>query len=384
MREFDEIRPYNDCEVPEVIGRMIADNELIDLLLEDLFSGAGKLLYPWLRPLLRARLRYTSRKIVTVDMLQQHLATRLKTILDQTTDGYSFSGLSGIENDKSYVFMSNHRDIALDPAITVLGLVESGRDSLRIAIGDNLLSKPFASDLMRINRSFIVKRSVVARREKLKALKILSNYIRQSVCNEGISIWIAQAEGRAKDGKDRTETALLKMLALSRSKDQDFSSAINELNIVPVSISYEYDPCDADKARELYIAKTGNSYVKTAFEDLETIKKGFIGYKGRVHVHYGSPCKIANIGAENLAADIDDQIFCGYRLFPSNIVAWQMLYDSLDVTELKHCWPDEDWFVAHAKFEERIEALPEKHRDIVVQAYASPVTDQLSSSHHRA
>ena len=174
------------------------------------------------------------------------------------------------------------------------------------------------------------------------------------------------------------------MLALSRSKDQDFSSAINELNIVPVSISYEYDPCDADKARELYIAKTRNSYVKTAFEDLETIKKGFIGYKGRVHVHYGSPCKIANIGAENLAADIDDQIFCGYRLFPSNIVAWQMLYDSLDVTELKHCWPDEDWFVAHAKFEKRIEALPEKHRDIVVQAYASPVTDQLSSSHHRA
>ena len=383
MKEFDDIRPYNDCEVPAVIARIIADSELIDLMLGDLFSGSCQLFYPWLRPLLKARLRFLSRNIDTVDMLQQHLAIRLKSILNRTTDGYSFSGLAGLKKNKSYVFMSNHRDIALDPAITILGLVESGRDSLRIAIGDNLLSKPFASDLMRINRSFIVKRSIVGKREKLKALKVLSKYIRQSVCEEGISIWIAQAEGRAKDGKDRTDTALLKMLALSRAKDQNFASAINELNIVPVSISYEYDPCDADKARELYIAKKGNPYIKTAFEDLENIKKGFTGYKGRVHVHYGSPSKIEDIGAENLAADIDNQIFRGYRLFPSNIVAWQLLYDSLDVAALRHAWPDEDWFLAQSKFENRIKAMPKKHRDIVVRAYASPVSDQLSSNQLR-
>jgi len=384
MKEFDEIRPYNDCEVPEVIARMIADDELIDLLLADFLSGVGKLFYPGLRPFLKVRLRHLCRNIDTVDMLQQHLAIRLKSILNRTTDGYSFSGLAGLKTNRSYVFMSNHRDIALDPAITILGLVESGRDSLRIAIGDNLLSKPFASDLMRINRSFIVKRSIVGQREKLRTLKVLSKYIRQSVCKEGVSIWIAQAEGRAKDGRDRTDTALLKMLALSRAKDQNFASAINELNIVPVSISYEYDPCDADKAREVYIAKKGNPYVKTAFEDLETIKKGFIGYKGRVHVHYGSPCKIEDVGAENLAADIDDKIFFGYRLFPSNIIAWQLLYDSLQVSALKHSWPDEDWALAQAKFENRIKALPEKHRDLVVRAYASPVSDQLSSNQTRA
>ena len=311
MTEFDEIRPYLDREVPGVIKRMIEDREFVDLLLERKFSDPVRACLPLVRPFLRWRLKYLTRNIETVSDLQKKLSGPLKALLDKTTDGYTYSGLEGLDPSRSYVFMSNHRDIALDPALIILGLVEAGRDSLRIAIGDNLLSKPFASDLMRINRSFIVKRSVSGRRAKLDALKVLSRYIRQSICNDGVSIWIAQAEGRAKDGRDRTETALLKMLALSRRVDQSFSDAINELNIVPVSISYEYDPCDGDKARELYISQKGKKYVKQTFEDLDTIKKGFTGYKGRVHIHYGSSLNIDAEGADQIAADIDSQIFAG-------------------------------------------------------------------------
>jgi hypothetical protein len=143
-----------------------------------------------------------------------------------------------------------------------LALSDAGMETVRIAIGDNLLSKPFASDLMRVNRSFIVKRSVVGRREKLENLKKLSAYIRHSITNDSASVWIAQREGRAKDGHDRTETALLKMLALSKQKEQSFAQATAELNLVPVAISYEYDPCDVDKGRELYAKEQGEDFLR--------------------------------------------------------------------------------------------------------------------------
>ena len=168
-----------------------------------------------------------------------------------------------------------------------LGLILNQHKTVRIAIGDNLLRKPYASDLMRVNRSFIVKRSVTSRRDKLEALKTLSRYIRHSITDEQVSCWIAQAEGRAKDGCDRTETALLKMLALSKSKEQSFGAAIQEINLIPVSISYEYDPCAGDKARELHASEQGLTYIKDEFEDLDTILKGLVEYKGRIQLVLG-------------------------------------------------------------------------------------------------
>ena len=231
---------------------------------------------------------------------------------------------------------------------------------------------------MRVNRSFIVKRSATARREKLEALKQLSRYIRYSISQEQVSIWIAQAEGRAKNGRDRTETALLKMLALSKGEGQDFATATGELNLIPVSISYEYDPCDADKARELYSAQQGTAYVKKEFEDLDTIQKGILGYKGRIHVNFGQPVGEGFENADALAAEVDRQIFSHYQLFPTNIIAWQMQGNSEGIEALQQQWPDEDWLQAQTSFQSHIDQIPADHRQIVIDAYAAPVDNQIA------
>jgi len=378
MNEFDDIRPYNDTEVPAVIARLIADSEFIDLLLSRKVPLLAKLC-PWfLRPFVRLGLRKLTRDMRTVNDLQVHMSEALVKVLDATTDGYSFGGLDNLDPDKAALYISNHRDIALDPALVCQGLFAAGKDSVRIAIGDNLLSKPFAADLMRVNRSFIVKRSATARREKLEALKQLSRYIRYSISQEQVSIWIAQAEGRAKNGRDRTETALLKMLALSKGEGQDFATATGELNLIPVSISYEYDPCDADKARELYSAQQGTAYVKKEFEDLDTIQKGILGYKGRIHVNFGQPVGEGFENADALAAEVDRQIFSHYQLFPTNIIAWQMQGNSEGIEALQQQWPDEDWLQAQTSFQSHIDQIPADHRQIVIDAYAAPVDNQIA------
>ena len=378
MNEFDDIRPYNDTEVPAVIARLIADPEFIDLLLSRKVPLLAKLC-PWfLRPFVRLGLRKLTRDMRTVNDLQVHMSKALAKVLDATTDGYSFGGLDNLDPDKAALYISNHRDIALDPALVCQGLFAAGKDSVRIAIGDNLLSKPFAADLMRVNRSFIVKRSATARSEKLAALKQLSRYIRYSISQEQVSIWIAQAEGRAKNGRDRTETALLKMLALSKGKGQDFATATGELNLIPVSISYEYDPCDADKAREIYSAQQGTAYVKKEFEDLDTIQKGILGYKGRIHVNFGQPVGEDFENADALAAEVDRQIFSHYQLFPTNIIAWQMQGNSEGIEALQQQWPDEDWLKAQTSFQSHIDQIPADHRQIVIDAYAAPVDNQIA------
>ena len=384
MNEFDDIRPYHDAEVPQVLERLIADREFLDLLLMRKAPRLSKFIPPLLKPLVRLMIQRNLRRLTanvrSVEDFQSHMSVALEDILDRTTTGYGFSGLDNIDSDKAHLFISNHRDIALDPAMVNLALIMTDLKTVRIAIGDNLLRKPYASELMRVNRSFIVQRSVTGRREKLEALKTLSRYIRHSIKKEGVSCWIAQAEGRAKNGCDRTETALLKMLALSKAKEQNFGQAIQEINLIPVSISYEYDPCAADKARELYTAQQGLDYVKDEFEDLDTIVKGLNGQKGRIQVNFGEPIATVYENADDLAAEIDRQIHSHYQLFPSNIIAWQMQRDRDDTTlsHLKAQWPDENWTEAKILFESHISTIPSVHRQIAIDAYAAPVDNQLA------
>lgn len=384
MNEFDDIRPYHDAEVSQVLERLIADREFLDLLLMRKAPRLSKFIPPLLKPLVRLMIQRNLRRLTanvrSVEDFQSHMSVALEDILDRTTTGYGFSGLDNIDSDKAHLFISNHRDIALDPAMVNLALIMTDLKTVRIAIGDNLLRKPYASELMRVNRSFIVQRSVTGRREKLEALKTLSRYIRHSIKKEGVSCWIAQAEGRAKNGCDRTETALLKMLALSKAKEQNFGQAIQEINLIPVSISYEYDPCAADKARELYTAQQGLDYVKDEFEDLDTIVKGLNGQKGRIQVNFGEPIATVYENADDLAAEIDRQIHSHYQLFPSNIIAWQMQGDRDDKTlsYLKAQWPDENWTEAKILFESHISAIPSVHRQIAIDAYAAPVDNQLA------
>jgi hypothetical protein len=384
MKQFDDIRPYRDSEVKDVLARLIADNEFIDLLLSRRIPLVMRFL-PWLikpvaRPWLKRSLRKLTADVQTVADFQDHVKVGLQKSLDRTTDGYSFGGLDQLDPNQAYLFISNHRDIALDPAMVNLALHTVELDTVRIAIGDNLLSKPFASDLMRVNRSFIVKRSVEGRREKLESLKNLSAYIRYSIVEDKASCWIAQAEGRAKDGNDSTDTALLKMLTLSKSKQQTFGEATGELRLMPVSISYEYDPCIIEKARELYAAAQGEDYIKAEFEDLDSIQKGFLGYKGRVQVNFGDCLGHKFEMPEDLAAEVDRQIYALYQLFPTNIIAWKMQEDrdpeSLD--QLKQQWPDENWSQAENDFNRHLESVPSEQRSLVIDAYATPVKNQLN------
>lgn len=382
MTEFDDIRPYNDSEVPAVIARLLDDKEFLNLLLTRKAPILTKLplVKMFARPFIKKSLGKLASEVRTVEDFQSHMSTALVSALQRTTDSYSFSGVEKLDPNKAYLFMSNHRDIALDPAMINLGLILNQHKTVRIAIGDNLLRKPYASDLMRVNRSFVVKRSVTSRRDKLEALKTLSRYIRHSITDEQVSCWIAQAEGRAKDSCDRTETALLKMLALSKSKEQSFGAAIQEINLIPVSISYEYDPCAGDKARELHASEQGLTYIKDEFEDLDTILKGLVEYKGRIQVNFGTPITQNYATADQLAAEIDRQIQNNYQLFPSNIMAWQMQgdRDSATFARLKQQWPDEDWLESQIRFQSHLAAIPSIHRQIAIDAYAAPVNSQLA------
>jgi len=266
----------------------------------------------------------------------------------------------------------------MDPAFVNYAVYHAGLPTPRIAIGDNLLQKPFVSDLMRLNKSFIVHRSISGRREKLAAYQLLSAYINHSIRNDGQSIWIAQAEGRAKDGDDRTESAILKMFHMSR-KDEPFAEVIRSLNLTPVSISYEYDPCDQAKARELYIRATTGSYTKAPGEDDVSIAKGITGYKGRVHVNFAAPISALFDDTKQLAVEMDRQILGGYRLFPVHYLAYAQWSDAdpqLQVPAAAEVFPAQELAKAKEEWQRRLDACPPEHRPYLVLQYANPVRNQ--------
>lgn len=378
MQQFDDIRPYRDDEVPAVLSRLVTDPELIDTLLTTNSPRLGRWL-PWvLRPLVRRRLRRELSGIRDVKSFQELIGVHLRHLLTRVATDFTVSGVERLDGDEAYLFLCNHRDIAMDPGMVNLALHERGMETARIAIGDNLLTKPFTSDLMRLNKSFIVKRSVAGRRDKLDALKNLSAYIRYSILNERSSIWLAQREGRAKNGIDRTETAMIKMLALSRAKEQTVAEALVELHIIPVAISYEFDPCDGDKARELYARETLGSYQKEEHEDLASIFKGIMGAKGAIHVAFGEPLGKGLDGAQQVVDAIDRQIIGNYRLHATNFTAYAALGgDDPRVQDWRGAIGAEKIAATREIFEARLADLPAEHRKILLTMYANPVLRRL-------
>ena len=373
---FADIRPYQDHEVPEVLGRLLADPELLDTMAGQR-GGLVAGLPPFLRrPLTRLALKRQFSNSHGVHDIQMVIKEYVEKMIEDTTGGFSVSGLDQLDATRSYLFMSNHRDIAMDPAFTNYALHKGGHETVRIAIGDNLLTKPWVSDLMRLNKSFIVRRSVSGPRELLAASKNLANYIRHSLRAENAPIWIAQREGRAKDGMDRTEPAVIKMVAMSRNKEtQSFGEHIASLGIVPVSISYELDPCDALKANELHELAVSGSYEKGEQEDVASIGQGIAGQKGRVHVTFGTPLGAEFDNADEVAQQIDRQIIDGYCLHPTNLYAYDMLYGEFAPA------PDnlysEEGDVTREEFEARINALPPEHRPYALAIYANAVVSKM-------
>ncbi|CAM2900800.1 1-acyl-sn-glycerol-3-phosphate acyltransferase [Vibrio rarus] len=357
---YKEIRPYNDAEIAPAIQRLIEDEEFTSAILKHKFSHYPQWCQQLMSPLVKVYLKKRLGRLTSVDSVQVEVEQYLQKALDATTDGVTFEGLDKLDQSTPYLFISNHRDIAMDPALINYGLHHTSHKTVRIAIGDNLLSKPCSTELMKINKSFIVKRSAKGPREMLKALGLLSSYIKHSL-ETGNSIWIAQKEGRAKDGNDFTDPAIIKMIQLEgRKRKMSFAEYVKSLKIVPVAISYEIDPCDIAKAKELHEKATTGQYQKSEFEDISSIVQGITGYKGRVNISFGDVITKDIDDPDTLADEIDRQIHANYKIFPINLLAAGVEDSSINQ-------------VTRDKFNQKLAQLDEAARPFLIDGYANPV-----------
>jgi 1-acyl-sn-glycerol-3-phosphate acyltransferase len=391
MDTFADIRPYRDDEVPAVVARLMRDRQLVKAIERYKFPRLSRYCHPLTSLLVHYSLQQNLNRIRTVKDVQDMMAVFMVNTVQKSISGFTFEGLDNIPGRQPCLFISNHRDIAMDPALLNFALHQSGHDLVEIAIGDNLLANPLVSDIMRLNRSFIVKRSVEGHKAKFQALAHLSAYIDHTLA-QNRSIWIAQREGRAKSGLDRTDPAIIKMLNIcQKKKGLSFAASIQKLNIVPVAISYEYDPCDLLKAKELQASENA-SYVKSEGEDIASIIQGIASPKGRVHIAFGEVLRQNFTDAREVATAIDLQIMENYRLFPSNILAFEQLkviresFCSLQEESLhklqelanqaRQLWErlDRREFVKKAaEFSARIGAYPERLQHYVLEMYANPL-----------
>lgn len=380
--QFADIRPYCDAEVKPVLARLLQDREFLESLAKLRLPQLTRRAPLVMRGAVRWLLRHELRGVDDVYSLQSVIKKYMDRMIESSTDELTISGLDALSAQQPYLFMSNHRDIALDPAFVSYALYHNDHDTVRIAIGDNLLSKPFVADLMRLNKSFIVKRSARGPRQMLAAYKTLSAYIRYSMDHDGSSIWIAQREGRAKDGIDRTEPAVIKMLTMAQDKGtESFGDFVNRLRIVPLAISYEYDPCDGAKARELYEKAEQGSYQKAEHEDLKSIALGISGTKGDVHVSFGVPLQGEFDSPDAVAAAVDAQIIAAYVLHPTNFFAYKMLYGAypdLPCGASGEAFDESHHLRVRHTFEQRIAAIPAPHRPYALAIYANPVVSKLN------
>lgn len=318
MDKYKDIRPYLDDEIRPVLNELIKNPEFLTTIAQFYFPRLTRMMPNAMRFAAELKLKGQLKGVYNISSMQDVIAQYMDKMIEDTTTALTHSGLENLQEGRNYLFISNHRDIVMDPAFVNYVLYHANHETLQIAIGDNLLKKPFVSDLMRLNKSFIVQRSLKGR-ELLTSLKLMSEYIHHSVAN-GQNVWIAQSEGRAKDGIDKTDPTLLKMLAMG-NREVSLGKSLKNLHIIPVSISYEYDPCDVLKAQELYqIEKTG-SFEKDESTDINSIVTGMVGFKGAVHVAFGREFNIADDEPDHIAADIDVQILGNYALSDSNYLA---------------------------------------------------------------
>ncbi|WP_447528787.1 1-acyl-sn-glycerol-3-phosphate acyltransferase [Vreelandella sp. TE19] len=366
-----DIRPYMDHEVKDVLTRLSRDSELLDALTRFKLPRLAKWAPALARMIAGRTVRREVENVASVRDFQMRIAGYMERMIRTTTDAFEVTGLEKLDANSAYLFIGNHRDISLDPAFVNYALYAAGRNTVRIAIGDNLLKKPYVTDLMRLNKSFIVPRSARGKRAMLAAYQKLSGYIRHSITGDNHSIWMAQREGRAKNGIDRTDPAIIKMLTMASRGDPGdfvFGEAIAELKLVPVSISYEYDPCDMQKAQELHDVATLGSYAKSEFEDIRSIVAGITGTKGRVQLRFGQPLDADMATPDEVAAEIDRQVIGGYRLFPSHYLALEALGEAPELVARKAITRED-----RARFAERLASVPEELRPYWLNQYANPV-----------
>ncbi|AXB56140.1 1-acyl-sn-glycerol-3-phosphate acyltransferase [Flavobacterium fluviale] len=372
MQKFDAIRPFYDSEINEALHDVVN------------------------HPMMKTMMNFTFPEVedeVWKDQLKKTHSIRdfqcnfiyntIQKVLEKSSEGLTTSGFEKLEKNTSYLFISNHRDILLDTTLLNVCLFEHGLVMTASAIGDNLVKKAFLATLAKLNRNFLVLRGLTPR-EMLQSSKLLAEYMGQLLLRENRSVWIAQREGRTKDGNDETNPGVLKMIGMG-SDEANLMDYFKKLKIVPVSISYEYDPTDVLKMPQLMAEANNEVYVKDKNEDFMTILSGIMGTKKRIHISVGDVLdqEIDQIVAENdnvnkqiqaLAQTIDDMVLKNYQLWPTNFIA----YDILNETDkFAHKYKESEKSLFERRLEMRIGSDNPVTRQGFLAMYANPVVNKL-------
>lgn len=372
MTRFDQIRPYKDEEVNGALQKVYG-HPMIKALLHFAFPD---------------KTPETIREEVLAcnsirDFQTKVIYHAVKNVIERSSEGFTTNGFETLDSDTPYLFISNHRDIILDTSLLNVALYEHRQIMTASAIGDNLVQKPFLMALSKLNRNFLIRRGLTPR-EMLQSSRLVSEYIRDLIGLEKRSVWIAQREGRTKDGNDQTHQGVLKMIGLAAGKG-DVMEYFKKIRIVPVSISYEYDPTDMLKMPELMAKHYDKEYVKSNNEDFNSILKGATGQKKHIHISIGDVLDgelddIRNSGEpvnkqyQMLADVIDCQIHKNYKLWPSNYMAYDLLYNT---TRFQNEYNEKQ----KRQFDRRIARRVEKNNEVALKnflaMYANPVKNKF-------
>lgn len=372
MQKFDAIRPYYDAEVNQALQNAV-NHPIMKAMMNFTFPDVEEEV--WQNQL---------RKTHSIrDFQCNFIYEAIQKVIQKSSDGLTTSGFEKLEPNTSYLFISNHRDIILDTSLLNIALFDHGLVMTASAIGDNLVKKDFLRSLSRLNRNFIVQRGLPPR-ELLQSSHLMSEYIEQLLLRENRSVWIAQREGRTKDGNDATHTGVLKMLAMASGK-RDVIDYFKEIKIVPISISYEYDPTDALKMPQLMAEANQETYVKGSNEDFNNIISGIIGQKKGIHIHVGDILEeeLDIIKQENsntakqiqaLTQVIDESILKFYKLWPTNFIAYDVLHET---NKFSDRYTEQEKSLFLRRLEMRIDGKNDQMKESFLAMYANPVVNKM-------
>lgn len=372
MSKFDSIRFYHDEEVPKVLQN-ISQHPMVKSLIDYTFP------------------EYSEQQVADLvnniksirDFQSKIIYHTLQRVLENSAEGLSSSGFDKLDANTSYLFISNHRDILLDTSFLNVLLLEHSKIMTASAVGDNLVQKQLFMDLAKLNRNFIVKRGL-SPRGLLESSKLLSEYMHYLLEEENRSVWIAQREGRTKDGNDATHQGVLKMIGMACNQES-MMDYFKKLRIVPISISYEYDPTDKLKMPQLMAKMADELYIKDKNEDFLNLMSGVVGQKKRIHLHVGNVLnhELDEIKAETtnvnkqiqmLGKVLDEQIIANYKLWPTNYIAYDLLNDT---NRFEAEYTDKEKQLFLRRLELKVDKSNESMVDTFLEMYANPVVNKL-------
>lgn len=370
---FEDIRPFYDVEVHDAICEIL-DHPMLKAMMN--FTFPDKEDSYWKDLLLHCH----SIRDFQINFVYESI----QKVLEKSSTGLGTSGFEKLEKNTAYLYVSNHRDIILDTSLLNTALFEHGLRMTTSAIGDNLVKKPFLHTLSRLTRNFTIKRGLAAR-ELLESSKVVSAYIKHSIFRENRPVWIAQREGRTKDGNDLTHKGVLKMISMAADEGEHFLDYFQRINLVPVSISYEYDPTDILKMPELLAKARAEVYVKKENEDFFTLLNGIMGEKKGIHIHIGNLLneEIGKIKEtvsgqvkqlQALTDLIDREIVMGYKLWPTKFIAYDLLHENERFADR---YSNEEKEVFLARFQKGVDQNDPIAVKSFLSMYANPVINQL-------